>query len=71
MWPQQLSGRCGPACHAPPAAARYDGNGMRVLYSPTTPDSAAPMLGGGERKSAAPTEASKYDDEDAYVGTAA
>lgn len=55
----------------PPAAARYDGNGMRVLYSPTTPDSAAPMLGGGERKSAAPTEASKYDDEDAYVGTAA
>lgn len=54
-----------------PAAARYDGNGMRVLYSPTTPDSAAHMLTEAERKSAAPTEASRYDDEDAYVGTAA
>lgn len=58
-----------------PPAASYSGNGMRTLYSPTTPNSAAPMLPDSPqshyRQSLAPTEHSKYDDDDAYVGTAA
>ncbi|CAL1702921.1 unnamed protein product [Somion occarium] len=59
----------GPTVPAP--AAQYNGNGMRVLYSPTTPDSSAGLMSEAERKSAAPTVASRYDDDDAYVGTAA
>ena len=47
---------------------------MRVLYSPdvatpSSPDSAYPAST-THRKSLAPTEQSKYDDDDAYVGTA-
>ncbi|KAI0824357.1 hypothetical protein BC628DRAFT_1322877 [Trametes gibbosa] len=61
----------------PISNANYNGNGMRTLYSP---DTASPMLPTSPesvypttplyRKSLAPTEASKYDEEDAYVGTA-
>lgn len=59
----------------PSPVANYNGNGMRTLYSPTTPTSlASPMPESPKsaytRKSLAPTEYSKYDDEDAYVGTA-
>ena len=47
---------------------------MRVLYSPDTvtppsPDSVYPSST-LNRKSLAPTEYSKYDEDDAYVGTA-
>ena len=61
-----------PALPAP--AANYNGNGMRVLYSPDTvtppsPDSVYPSST-LNRKSLAPTEYSKYDEDDAYVGTA-
>ena len=57
----------------PAPAANYNGNGMRTLYSPeaaapVSPDSAYPAM--LNRKSLAPTEYSKYDEEDAYVGTA-
>ncbi|KAI0071458.1 hypothetical protein K474DRAFT_1687073 [Panus rudis PR-1116 ss-1] len=60
----------------------YDANGMRVLYDRnnnttndaglTTPNSSAPLMANAnaERKSMAPTEASKYEEEDAYDGTA-
>lgn len=48
----------------PPPTVNYNGNGMRTLYSPTTPSSSAPMMHhdpyaayGGE------------DNEDAYGGT--
>lgn len=57
----------GPAVPAP--AMNYNGNGMRTLYAPTTPDatSVAPDM----RKSFALTEASHYDEfEDPYTGTA-
>jgi len=69
-----------------PAANNYNGNGMRTLYSPTTPTSAAPMIRAGpgaalagDRKSLATTFGSAYSiatDEDdvhaqgAYMGTA-
>ncbi|OBZ72871.1 Poly [ADP-ribose] polymerase 6 [Grifola frondosa] len=60
-----------PALPAP--TANYNGNGMRTLYSPTTgpvsPESMYPTTP-INRKSMAPTEYSRYDDEDAYVGTA-
>ena len=72
----------GPAMPMP--AANYNGNGMRVLYSPSTPDSnsSATVVAGTpasaesaysnlNRKSVAMTVGSRYDDEDAYVGTAA
>ena len=57
-----------------PAANYSDGNDMRVLYSPDTvtppsPDSVYPSST-LNRKSLAPTEYSKYDEDDAYVGTA-
>ena len=60
----------GPSVPAP--VANYNGNGMRVLYSPSTPDSATIALSPKStvRKSLAPTIASKYEDEDAYGGTA-
>ncbi|KAH9940094.1 uncharacterized protein BXZ73DRAFT_99095 [Epithele typhae] len=61
----------------PAPAANYNGNGMRVLYSPETaapssPDSFYPASTAPTRKSFAPTEHSKYDEdeEDAYGGTA-
>ena len=54
-----------PAMPAP--VANYNGSGMRALYSPTTPESPESAY----RKSLAPTENSKYEDDDAYVGTAA
>lgn len=54
-----------PAMPAP--VVNYNGNGMRTLYSPTTPESPQSAY----RKSLAPTEHSKYEDDDAYVGTAA
>jgi len=57
----------GPAVPAP--VASYNGNGMRVLYQPTSPDTVADPDNG--RKSLAPTIGSKYDDEDVYSGTAA
>ncbi|KAH8091769.1 hypothetical protein BXZ70DRAFT_952041 [Cristinia sonorae] len=53
----------GPSVPAP--VANYNGNGMRVLYSPNTPDSAAPMM-----MSPPTTTRSLYDDQDAYGGTA-
>ncbi|KAH9847717.1 hypothetical protein C2E23DRAFT_483874 [Lenzites betulinus] len=61
----------------PIATANYNGNGMRTLYSPDTPSPALPVSPESVypttptyRKSYAPTEASKYEEEDAYVGTA-
>lgn len=63
----------------PSPVANYNGNGMRVLYSPdngaiATPASPESMYPAStvNRKSLAPTEHSKYDEEDAYayVGTA-
>ncbi|TCD64373.1 hypothetical protein EIP91_004204 [Steccherinum ochraceum] len=56
----------------PAPVANYNGNGMRVLYSPTSTDSAtiAASPYSAARKSLAPTIASKYDDDDAYGGTA-
>lgn len=59
----------------PSPTANYNSSGMRTLYSPTTPSSATPMIpeistSSATRKSLAPTEYSKYDDEDAYGGTA-
>ena len=67
----------------PVPAANYNGNGMRVLYSPSTPDSGssvtvvAGVSGSPEssysnlnRKSMAMTVGSRYDDDDAYIGTA-
>ncbi|PSR77440.1 hypothetical protein PHLCEN_2v7871 [Hermanssonia centrifuga] len=54
----------------PSPVASFNGNGMRTLYSPVTPTSAAPMLPDTHRMSIAPTEYSKYDEEDAYGGTA-
>ena len=54
-----------------PVLANYDGNGMRTLYSPATPSSAAFSLDRDTyRKSAAVSMTSKYDEEDAYMGTA-
>ena len=55
--------------------ANYNSSGMRTLYSPTTPTVASPTVpespkSAYTRKSLAPTEYSKYDDDDAYVGTA-
>ncbi|THH27908.1 hypothetical protein EUX98_g6281 [Antrodiella citrinella] len=59
----------GPSVPAP--VANYNGNGMRILYSPTSTDSATlAMSPQTARKSLAPTIASRYDDEDAYGGTA-
>ena len=56
-------------------AANYNSSGMRTLYSPPTPTAASATLTAPEspslaRKSLAPTEYSKYDDDDAYGGTA-
>ena len=63
-----------PPTVAAPAPVHYDGNGMRTLYSPTTPNSSAMLMTPGissndVRQSAAPSEWSKYDDENdaAYV----
>ncbi|KIP04644.1 hypothetical protein PHLGIDRAFT_25494 [Phlebiopsis gigantea 11061_1 CR5-6] len=50
-----------PALPAP--VVNYNGNGMRTLYSPTSPTTDI-------RKSFAPTENSRYSLEDAYGGTA-
>lgn len=57
---------------APAPIANYNNMGMRVLYSPdtTAPSSVYPAEAANQRKSLAPTELSKYDEEDAYVGTA-
>ncbi|KAM5545773.1 hypothetical protein V8D89_000811 [Ganoderma adspersum] len=59
-----------PAVPAP--TANYNNMGMRVLYSPdtTAPSSVYPTATTNQRKSLAPTEYSKYDEDDAYVGTA-
>ena len=57
-----------------PALTNYDGNGMRTLYTPTTPSSTTispmPEDHNPYRKSTAASTTSKYDDEDAYMGTA-
>lgn len=57
-----------------PALTNYDGNGMRTLYTPTTPTSPAytptPEDSNPYRESAAVSMTSRYDDEDAHVGTA-
>ena len=55
-----------------PVLTNYDGNGMRTLYTPTTQSPATPTFGDNNpyRKSAAVSMTSKYDDEDAYMGTA-
>jgi hypothetical protein len=57
-----------------PALTNYDGNGMRTLYSPATPSTATFASASEDddayRKSTAMSMTSKYDDEDAYVGTA-
>jgi len=57
-----------------PTLTNYDGNGMRTLYTPTTPSSTTstsiPEDRNPYRKSAAASTISKYDDEDAYMGTA-
>ncbi|KAI0668098.1 hypothetical protein C8Q78DRAFT_980400 [Trametes maxima] len=63
----------------PTPVAKYNGNGMRTLYSPDVASSAPATPHSPEsvypsstlnRKSVAPTEYSKYDDDDVYVGTA-
>jgi hypothetical protein len=66
----------------PAPVANYGGNGMRILYSPTSPTAAVPVMGVGataavmDRESKAHTIESQYsysddvDIEDAYVGTA-
>ncbi|KAJ8475326.1 hypothetical protein ONZ51_g6621 [Trametes cubensis] len=61
----------------PSPVANYNGNGMRILYSPDVVSPAAPVSPESvypatpiNRKSLAPTEYSKYDEDDAYVGTA-
>ncbi|KAI0703474.1 hypothetical protein BC835DRAFT_1262903 [Cytidiella melzeri] len=63
-----------PPAVSAPAPVHYDGHGMRTLYSPTTPMSGAMLitpdvLYGDMRQSAAPSERSRYDDENdaAYV----
>jgi len=57
-----------------PVLANYDGNGMRTLYTPTTPSSTTAATISEDhnpyRKSTAQSMTSKYDDEDAYMGTA-
>lgn len=57
-----------------PALTNYDGNGMRTLYTPTTPTSATLTPTSEDRnpyrKSMAVSMTSKYDEEDAHVGTA-
>ncbi|KAL4249008.1 hypothetical protein ABKN59_006416 [Abortiporus biennis] len=50
--------------------ANYNGNGMRVLYTSPADAGLTAVAYDDGRKSMA-TLASKYDDEDAYVGTAA
>lgn len=53
-----------------PTLTNYDGNGMRTLYSPTTPSSTTMVEDHNlSRKSTTVSTTSKYD-EDAYVGTA-
>ena len=57
-----------------PTLTNYDGNGMRTVYTPNTPTSAT-LTSTFEfpdpyRNSAAVSTASKYEEEDAYVGTA-
>lgn len=47
----------------PAPVVNYNSNGMRTLYSPTTPTF-------DNRKSLSPTEHSMYSAEDAYGGTA-
>ena len=60
----------------PAPAANYNGNGMRVLYSPDTvtppsPDSVYPSSTLNRKsKLLRLTEYNKYDEDDAYVGTA-
>lgn len=60
----------GPAMPAP--VANYNGNGMRTLYAPSTPEASTVTAPSTLRKSFAPTEGSHYDDSDEnpYVGTA-
>ena len=55
-----------------PVLTNYDGNGMRTLYTPTTPTTPAPTYQEHDpyRRSTAASMTSKYDDEDAYMGTA-
>jgi len=57
-----------------PALTNYDGNGMRTLYTPTTPSSATSTPAFEDhnpyRKSAVISMTSKYDDDDVNVGTA-
>jgi len=54
-----------------PTLANYDGNGMRTLYSPTTPSSTIMAEDHNPyRKSTVVSMTSKYEDEDVYVGTA-
>ena len=57
-----------PALPAP--AANYNGTGMHTLYSTNAQPHDTAYPSPMNRKSLAPTEYSKYDDEDAYVGTA-
>jgi len=59
-------GNGGPAFPSP--ALSYDGNGMRTLYSP--PVSSPATSNNPYRVSKAVSEVSRYDDEDAYIGTA-
>jgi hypothetical protein len=57
-----------------PVLTNYDGNGMRTLYTPTTPSSATLTTTFEDhnpyRMSATVSMTSKYDEEDATVGTA-
>ena len=57
-----------------PTLTNYDGNGMRTLYTPTTPSSTTATPTSEDRnpyrESTAVSTISKYGDEDAYVGTA-
>lgn len=60
-----------------PALTNYDGNGMRTLYTPVTPTtpSSATLTPSFEdrnpyRKSVAVSMSSRYDEDDANVGTA-
>ena len=57
-----------------PTLANYDGNGMRTLYTSTAPSSTPPTSMPEDRnpyrKSTVVSMTSRYDDEDAYMGTA-
>jgi len=57
-----------------PALTNYDGNGMRTLYTPTTPSTTAFTPASEDhnpyRTSAVISMTSRYDEDETYMGTA-